>query len=265
MIAGIGDLGSDDLSLSGTEYSNSNFPEWNLVVWNRKANCFAIYDLQDSQLCKSLTWLFQGGEKKIATVRVAEDVTRKAKRIIAAASSLLSDPRTFAKCADYRHNTAHNPERSQRPGRECVLWLQRGTAPNVCHLWLYDRSTSKHKVGCSLLLPRDVCMHACTRYLAMRIHHTYQFQRYAYIVVCILYCMCRYAREIIMQCFCGCIYHYIFEHSSTPPLHTLLTQDNCWCPKWNCIRFLGGQHRSYLHVSGQPWTVQWIDGKWYRF
>ena len=63
MIAGIGDLGSDDLSLSGTEYSNSNFPEWNLVVWNRKANCFAIYDLQDSQLCKSLTWLFQGGEK----------------------------------------------------------------------------------------------------------------------------------------------------------------------------------------------------------
>lgn len=103
-------------------------------------------------------------------MRVAEDVTRKAKRIIAAASSLLSDPRTFAKCADYRHNTAHNPERSQRPGRECVLWLQRGTAPDVCHLWLYDRSTSKHKVGCSLLLPRDVCMHACTRYLAMRMH-----------------------------------------------------------------------------------------------
>ena len=115
----------------------------------------------------------------------------------------------------------------------------------------------------------DVCMHAHIIQLCACIH-TYQFQRYAYIVLCILHCMCRYAREITMHCFCGRIYHYIFlvvTHSPPPPLHThtLLTQDNCWCPKWNCIGFLSGQHRSYLHVSGQPWTVQWIDGKWYRF
>lgn len=55
----------------------------------------------------------------------------------------------------------------------------------------------------------DVFMHAHIIQLCACMH-TYQFQRYAYIVLCILHCICRYAREITMHCFCGRIYHYIF-------------------------------------------------------
>ena len=100
--------------------------------------------------------------------------------------------------------------------------------------------------------------HMCTLLSTMRMH--------AYIPVSAICMHC--CTVYFVLCRWTIIHHhhssisFIIKVISHSPLHT---QNNCWCPKWNCSRLSSGQHWSHLFVSSQPWTVQWIDGKWNRF